>query len=503
MYKKPSLLLNAVSNWVALIINITIAFYMTPLILKFIGKEGYGIWTIIMSIIGYYGVLDLGISSAISRYIARYAGKRDSESLNKTASTSMIIFSIIGIIIILCSVLLAEPISYFFNISYANLQNFKYVMYLLGLMTAIYFPNNVLVAIIKAHEHFIVSNIRGVFIALLRTGLTILLFWLDYGLLGIAFSYLVSSIIESACNVYIFKIKTPQVKIRLQYADLTTIKKLMNFGFITFIITISDQIRFNLDSFVIGKMINVSSVAVFRIAGLIVQYIGFLVIAGTSVFSPRFAMLHGQKDYEKLKDLFLDSLLFASLLSFGILLGTIVFGGSFIQFWVGNDFKDAVPVLWVLTLAFTFDLSQNSSIGVLYAINKHKFYAYFVIIEAACNLALSIILAPYFGILGVALGTAIPMILIKFFIQPIYVSRLLRIHIARYYTLMLGPFIIIVPICLLAWQLGIVDGWNRFSFIQAILISAGCMILYIILNFAFFFRRINVLYSMIFRKNQS
>ena len=72
------------SNWTTLIINLAVGFFLTPYIITHLGKTGFGIWTLVGSIIGYYGVLDLGVSSAITRYVARYAGLKDYNALNHT-----------------------------------------------------------------------------------------------------------------------------------------------------------------------------------------------------------------------------------------------------------------------------------------------------------------------------------------------------------------------------------------------------------------------------------
>ncbi len=64
---KPSLVINAVSNWVALGVNIIVGFLLIPYIIKRLGVAQYGIWTLIISIIGYYGLLDMGVTAAIMR----------------------------------------------------------------------------------------------------------------------------------------------------------------------------------------------------------------------------------------------------------------------------------------------------------------------------------------------------------------------------------------------------------------------------------------------------
>ena len=112
---RPSLVLNALSNWVALGLNGAAAFLLTPYIIRCLGVNGYGIWRLIASVVGYYAILDLGVSSAVTRYVARYAGQRDYKALNETVSTALTMFCVIGLVVIGGSLLLASPLARFFE----------------------------------------------------------------------------------------------------------------------------------------------------------------------------------------------------------------------------------------------------------------------------------------------------------------------------------------------------------------------------------------------------
>ncbi|HPS02833.1 MAG TPA: hypothetical protein PLA90_14940, partial [Candidatus Sumerlaeota bacterium] len=68
------LLINACSNWASLAVNVLVGFILTPFIIRHVGKGGYGILTLVWSVIGYYGLVNLGVRSAIMRYISRNAG---------------------------------------------------------------------------------------------------------------------------------------------------------------------------------------------------------------------------------------------------------------------------------------------------------------------------------------------------------------------------------------------------------------------------------------------
>ena len=79
--QRVSLVKNVFSNWTSLVLNIVIAFFLTPYVINTIGTRGYGIWVVVLSIVGYYGLLDLGVRSAILRYVALNVGKGDRDEL--------------------------------------------------------------------------------------------------------------------------------------------------------------------------------------------------------------------------------------------------------------------------------------------------------------------------------------------------------------------------------------------------------------------------------------
>jgi hypothetical protein len=69
----------------------------------------------------------------------------------------------------------------------------------------------------------------------------------------------------------------------------------------------------------------------------------------------------------------------------------------------------------------------------LYASARHKLYAFLNAGEALGNLGLSILLVQHFGMIGVSLGTAIPLLVTRLILQPLYVCRALGLDQHAYY----------------------------------------------------------------------
>ena len=99
-----------------------------------------------------------------------------------------------------------------------------------------------------------------------------------------------------------------------------------------------------------------------------------------------------------------------------------------------------------------FSSPHNPIASILYGIGRHRTLAFLRMGEGLINLALSIVLVQSMGLVGVALGTAIPHTVIFGVILPLYTCRLLGIPWWQYLQKsLLGPLANVVPFLLAAW----------------------------------------------------
>ena len=441
--KKPSLLVNSFSNCGTLITSVSVGLFLTPYIISHVGKSGYGIWILIGSLIGYYGILDLGIKSAVSRYVAKYAGQKNDEALNEMINTAFGFFLCVGLFSIAASFLVAGPLSVFFKMPAQDMESFKRLVVLFGIATGLNFPANLFSVVIRAHERFVVANNISVFIILLRALLIFFFLKYGFGLVGIGYAYVIVSILMLVLNYHYCCVIFAHLYINSKLISMSMLKRLLGFGLITSILEVANIMRFHLDSFVIAKFMDVAHVAIYGIAAMLIKYFLEFVAKSTQlVFSPRFASLYGVGKIDELRMLFLDSLRVSSFLSFGIATILFLFGRNFIEIWVGKTYLDAYPILIVLLCSYSFALAQTPGISLVYAVKKHLFFAVISVGEAMINLGLSIFLVFHFGLFGVALGTAIPMLIVKILIQPLYISKVIEISWVEYVRQLFWPLLL-------------------------------------------------------------
>src|SRR6202047_2667546 len=95
-FEKTQILKNVGSSWSALATNVLVGIFLSPFILHRLGDAAYGIWVLIFSFTGYYGLFDLGIRSSIVRYVSKFSVAQENTELSKLISTSLFTYSCIG-----------------------------------------------------------------------------------------------------------------------------------------------------------------------------------------------------------------------------------------------------------------------------------------------------------------------------------------------------------------------------------------------------------------------
>src|SRR5437588_10548592 len=124
---------NVLWNWLQVGITLFSAAILSRYIIKKLGPEGYGLWQLSYSMIGYYGLLDLGFRCAVVFYSARYRAQEEYEARNKLVSTLLVYFSSVALALICVSWVLAGQAHKFFPVSEAYRSDFTKLVFIIGL----------------------------------------------------------------------------------------------------------------------------------------------------------------------------------------------------------------------------------------------------------------------------------------------------------------------------------------------------------------------------------
>lgn len=477
-----SLARGGASNYAVLFANIAIGFLLTPFVVNRVGAVGYGVWTFILSVMGCYGLINLGVGSAVIQHVAVSVGRGDREGIHRAAGTAGAFFLITGMLVAGSSVFLASPLARVFVVPPDRVADFRFLIVIMGGAAAVNFIDECLLSLLKAHEKFSQANVAALTKTLVRAASLVGFLQAGHGLRGIGMAAMAGNLAGWAISALMVRRYT-SVVMAPRGLSLSLLWALLRFGGVTAVIMAADHIRLSLDSLVIGRWLGMAQVGVYGVAFLLVRYVISLATAAMNVLNPRFAILHGGGDTDAMRRLFSRATLLSSFLAFGCGMGLWVFGAAFIDLWVGSPFEESATVLNALAFPFAVALSQVPGIHLMYATKTHHVYALATVLEAAANLALSIVLVRRFGILGVAIGTAVPLLLVKVFVQPVYVSRIVGLSLWQYARLLLPSALLSLLLCAVAFLSGLTKA--RFeSWIALGGTMLACALCYATLSFA-------------------
>lgn len=456
-------------------LKIAIAFFMFPFLIHNLGDRTYGLWVLVMAFMDYYILLRLGFSSAVSRYVSRAVGQNDIKEQSYVVSTAFFFYLGISVIMIVFTLFL------FFGgrIFVGDLQKmalFKTLILILGFSTALSPPLSVFRAIIDAHLEFKIIEYLNIAELALKNLLIYLFIKNGYGLISIACIFLGSRLLKSFIIVIYKNSHYKGIKINYNFFRKKTFKKLLPFSIYAFISQLANTLRYKVDALVITWFLGLSLLTHYNIASRLMTYYMLAISTFMGVFEFYFSQEEGRGDFDSIREKFFFSTKISTYLSVFIGCSLIFYGSPFILKWMGEKYLDSFNLLVILSISSIISLSQYTIGLVLLGISKIKFMAYLNLFEGVLNLFLSIILVQKFGLIGVALGTALPMALMKLTVYPFYISKVLKLNLVHYFkTLLIN---LILPFLLLGLY---------FFAVHTILASSYKIIILLILGQTFYF----------------
>jgi O-antigen/teichoic acid export membrane protein len=488
-FEKQQILKNVGSSWFALGVNVAVGFLLSPFILHHLGDEGFGLWVLIFSLTGYYGLFDLGIRSSIVRYVAKYTATDEQDELNRLVNTAMFSYGGVAVAAIIVTLIAGYYVDSIFRIPGGSVATARWLLLMVGVSVSLGFPLGVFGGILEGLQRFYLLNLTNVSSTLLRALLIVVALKHGRGLLTIAFITVCFPLINQLVNaVAVFRLLP--MRLGSQYVDRSTLRTIASYSGTTFLIIVANRLRFKTDALIIGTFVSVAALTYFTIGSRLVDYAAEVVSCLAQIFVPMSSQSHAKGDMDGLrKMLVLGNRACASII-FPIAAILTILGKSVIEVWVGPKYiATSYPVLLVLLYPVTLMLAQHTSGRILWGMAKHRTWAWVVLAEGTTNLILSVLLVRPYGILGDAIGTAIPLTCSMIFFLPQYLCRLVGIKLRTYlYQAFSLPMAMCAPVVAL---LLLMKGWfipHRLStlLVQFAIVGAvygGC------LSWAFFTHR--------------
>lgn len=355
--------------------NFIISSISSLLILKLnlenFGNQRFGIWLLLSSIWGFGTSLDLGFGTSIIKYVAEYNKKNSSERISVLLASSLIIFSVLGVLIILVGNIFAFQF-YFSNekiIAYQFKQEFIVVFVILSINFFIRYLTVFFNNIFEGLSEFSISSKLLILQSLMNLINVVIVFAYRLSIIHLTIGQLIVTIINFLLFWTFLKLKHQNYSVHPRYFEFLELKKILSFSFNVQLMSIFNTIIDPIIKFIIARFYQVNTIPAYEIARRITIAISGLFFSSFKFILPKASGLitkEHQKEFLENSIINFSKIgVLYSVIFYGILLPVIIFCIDYVF-----NLREAILIFLILSMPETINNFGYSLYNFILGIGK-------------------------------------------------------------------------------------------------------------------------------------
>jgi len=375
-----------------------------------------------MTVTGYFGLLDLGFMSALTKYVSEYNGVGDVRAINRIINASLSFYVLIGVV---AAILLFGCSIYFnriFGIEAKNLVLARQLFMVAGISALLTWPLSTFRGTVEGLNLWDVEAKVNMMVQILNALFAFIIFTAGYGIVLYFIASQMLNILGCMAFYLVSKKKTP-FTISFPCLDIKTFRFIFNFSSFMFLSSLVSIVLFQIHNFIIGYFVSLSAVTIFAVAYNIQNYFRTI---NSAIGAPPWTMasaMEGKGDYDGQRALVFKGTKYMSAVFLPVVLIMFFFAELFINYWMGPGFQESVLPARIIILFWLFNGTIEPAAGMLSAKGIVRKPLYITILVAISSVAIGIALIKIIGITAIAIGLALSMIIIG---TPLYLRLSLK-----------------------------------------------------------------------------
>jgi O-antigen/teichoic acid export membrane protein len=399
---------NVCTRYVSIAVSALVGLVVLPINVRYLGASEYGLWMLTASITTYFSVLDLGYGSAVIKFVAEYRAKRDVRSLNEILSTLFVLFSAMGTLVYVLAIGLAWLLPAIFNLAPDQVTTARTILLIIAANVALHFVFAVYGGVVNGFERYYLNNVIGMSSNIVGALVNVLVIWLGYGLIEIVAA---TSLVRMA-PYYLYRRNAKAVFPDLQLSPrLFRRERLREVTGLSIYFAITDwsaRLNYTIDNFTIGIFLNTAAVGVYAVGLRLSEALFRMTNQLHAFLFPAVVRQATDGQVEAQRRLLVHAARFQLAVALALCGSVIAVADRLIRTWVGPGLEAGILTAQILAYVVVLRAWMGVPGTVLKGSGKAAFVAKVGSLCAVANVLLSVVLVNAMGLVGVALGTAIP-----------------------------------------------------------------------------------------------
>ena len=399
---------NVSTRYIAIVVDGLIGLMVLPFNVAHLGRSAYGLWALTTSITWFFGVLDLGYSGALVKFVAQYRAWRDHTALNEVVSTIGTVFTGLGVACFAVTAIIAWRVDSFFHLDPGQAHTARQLLLIIGAYLSIQLPISVFGAVVYGFQRFYRNNA-------VRIGLSIVVAAVNVAVLGTGHSLVTLVASTTAVRVlflggFVWNAYRvfPGLQVRRTLFRRERLREVTGFSIYMAVLDWSAKLNYSSDTMVIGATLDTTAIALWTVGQRLTQLAQQLTSQLNGALFPVVVDSDATQRQDQLQTILIQGTKLSLALAAPLCLGLISLADPLIRRWVGTQFAASVlPLQIMLTIVLVRNVTASANL-ILRGAGQHRLLTITNAGTAIVNVLLSILLVHPLGLLGLALGTLIP-----------------------------------------------------------------------------------------------
>ena len=400
-------------------LSLVLAFFSRKIFLDCLGAEFIGLTGMLMNIMSFLSVAELGIGTSIVYFLYKPLQENNHKRINEVMSMLAFLYRCIGIIIVLAGLV----VSIFFPWWFGNLDMglplvyFAFYSFLASSAAGYIFNYRQLLVSANQKQYLVNAYFQSIVIA--QSLVQILLAWYYRDL----WLWVAVGLVFTVIGIIVFNIRIRQLYPWLRISMSEGRRNLRQYPEVLcktrqiFVQRIKDFILYRSDELLVGMFVNVVQVAFYGNYSIITTKLNFLVNILSDGMNAGVGNLVAEGNDQNTMKVFWELTAIRFFIVAIVVYGLLLFLQPFVTCWFGAQYRLSDIIVYLLVFNIFIFLSRGV---VENYISAHGLYSdvWASWTELAVNITITLCLAPVYGIVGILLGKIVSVFFIAMFWKP-------------------------------------------------------------------------------------
>ena len=408
--------INVLSIWGQRLGGIIVALVVTPIITRHFGLELVGIWLLVSQFVQHLSLIELGLNSSLTRFLARYRADGDLKEASRYLSASVISLSFLGLLILLFSPLLAKTFVLMFNLSKVAVEQ-AYLLVLVALVyVAISLPLRTAKGMLSSLHRFERVAMWNVHVLVIRLLLVLICFqWFDPDLLMLGLITFAPMILGDLMMYRDGRHRNQDLLISHSLLSRRVFVQMFSITGSALVITLAGMMTRQTSPMLVGYQYGAAVVAVLALPLMIASAVTPILGVASRLIAPIASQLAASDSKNVLYGFTVIASRYVFSLALLVMVGSYYLGYPFFKIWLeGSKIDDDIlyrmsSILFVIFAGIAFATPGFVMRSILISVGRHWQAAVAEILGAFIGIVVGIwlMIATNLGVVGMAVGISI------------------------------------------------------------------------------------------------